>query len=186
MKKIILALATLALFSCNKDDDPVIVYDPAAEMYEKMKGWYELTEMYTETPVDVNYDGIPATNMIEEIDCLTGTQFVSYKTRIDTHNNFKEMRVDLAHTEYEPNTQIPTECFYTIDSSYDFIIDPVTGELDITWSFEEREADHGPLTYAKWEDNVLRLEYDKRFYTSEGWQTVKMHLTYVKLPADAD
>ena len=63
-----LFLLVFSIFSCSSDDGP-------AEESEisKASGTYELIELNVNPPQDINADGTASTNLLDELDCISGT-----------------------------------------------------------------------------------------------------------------
>jgi len=181
MKNFIVMLSALALISCNDDPPATINITSKHQPAYGIEGRYKLIEMYTETPVDVNYDGVPTTNMLEEIDCLTGSSLETFRAVIEITDHNNSIVIDHANSKVTPNDDTPPDCFHTLRLPYDFDFNFETHEFEITSRFEERETECGYLISAKVIDDMVITEYDKIFFTSEGWQTVRMHMKHQKL-----
>ncbi|MDG1572251.1 hypothetical protein OZ410_07985 [Robiginitalea sp. M366] len=65
MKKLVIALVALSLWSCSKDEGPAP--NPNADL---VLGTWNLTELRISPPQDVNEDGNTTTNVLDELDCI--------------------------------------------------------------------------------------------------------------------
>ena len=72
MKKNIAVMAllatTLLLFSCSSDDNDPGVEEPSAAL-----GTWQLTELNINPPQDIDMDGTPTSNILDELPCATGS-----------------------------------------------------------------------------------------------------------------
>ncbi len=68
-KKMVLSfLVVMVLFSCSNDDGTAPIDENAQAV-----GTYQLTELNVSPQQDVNEDGTPSANMLDEMNCMTGT-----------------------------------------------------------------------------------------------------------------
>ncbi|MFD2585595.1 hypothetical protein ACFSQJ_01560 [Croceitalea marina] len=67
-KNVFLFLCLISLFSCNLDDGVDGITPPNFAAV----GLWDLSEVVMNPPQDLNDDGISSTNLLDELDCLTG------------------------------------------------------------------------------------------------------------------
>jgi hypothetical protein len=177
----ILAIASL-LFACNKGDDPVIFDNSEHLLLDQMKGRYNLEQLYTDVPLDLNFDGEYNTDLYLEIDCVTMFPLALTNATVQYYasSGFRDMGLEVPDSYVYSDVEPYSQCFSQVSYVYEFDVNVETKELEITWRFEEPEIESGPLTAARWQDDKLYFEFDKIYFTSEGWQTVKLYVVYVK------
>ncbi len=178
MKPLHLILLLVLTISCSKDDDKEYKVD---SFYESMVGRYRLTKMYTDVPIDVNFDGASQTNMLQEIDCHLSIPFGLYYATFEYQYSYGE-RLDLAFNVANSQTyseEIPMQqCFLNDQLMYiGILINKTSGEIIIN-ERSINESEYGTLTYGRYENHKFYLDVDKIIFTSEGWQTIPMYFEY--------
>ena len=69
MIKLLILFATLLALSCSNDDDGGSGPDPN---FERVVGTWDLTELTISPGQDIDGDGTFTTNILEELDCISG------------------------------------------------------------------------------------------------------------------
>lgn len=77
MKKILYSLLIVSLFACTGDDKP-----ESHVFLKQIIGEYRLTAAYTDVAIDINFDGVPQTNIIEEAEC-----YIYFRLDFTGHNS---------------------------------------------------------------------------------------------------
>ncbi|MBQ4818721.1 lipocalin family protein [Aquimarina sp. MMG016] len=70
IRVVFLFVVSLGLFSCSSDDD-------APSVMGSLVGTWELTSVTGGIPVDLNMDGTPSTNLLQELPCFKDTLVVN-------------------------------------------------------------------------------------------------------------
>lgn len=65
---IVLFILMFSIISCSSDDGPA-----AESEISKASGTYVLTELNVNPPQDINEDGTSSTNLLDELNCISGT-----------------------------------------------------------------------------------------------------------------
>lgn len=189
MKKILYMLLAIVILSCQKEDDLSTPKVEENELLKKMAGKYYLVKMYTDVPVDLNFDGVYQTNMFVEIDCLHHTvlEWLTSDMVYSASRDHKAMGIYLANSNVYSDTPPLNQCFSQNALVYQIDVDRHTGEFTITGRDEDREAEYGRLTAVSWADDILYAEFSMPIFTSEGWQTVNMFVEYeLRYPSNTD
>ena len=86
MKNLQLLPFLLLLISCTSDKDENLVND--------FRGYYKITSIVSETPIDLNNDGLKSNNILEEISSPHTTLNGVYPNfyNAENGNNFAEVR----------------------------------------------------------------------------------------------
>ena len=184
MKQLLIILSILFLFSCSKEEDDVV---PVAhqELINKVKGLYYLRAAYTDVPIDLNHDGIPHTNLYEEVIYCIGSRILdSYSCKFSYRApHYVSLDIDVPITEYLEPEPVST-CLREVDLAYDYEIDFETEEVALVQSDYWDDFAAGFQTEfldLRWEDEVAYFTLKKEFYTSSGeWQEVTLYLEFVK------
>ena len=180
MKKIHLYIAIcLMLIGCGDDDTA----RNGNEFLNQITGVYYLTEVQSDVAVDLNLDGVPQTDLLTEIDCFSGYPPEAFRGDIifkPESGGYKSLNFRIIeHSRFLGDIPEDT-CFNEVSLVYEYTVNEETKEVIITWRDGEREAEYGTLVDVKWMDNKVHYTVNKRYYTSEGWQNVNIHLTYDK------
>src|SRR5699024_3010506 len=131
MKKLLLIVSVLFLFSSSKKDDDIL---PAAhqELINEVKGLYYLRAAYTDIPIDLNNDGIPHTDLYEEIIycgcCSLLDSFTSKFAYRAPH--YVALSVMIPTSEYVESRPL-NSCLREVGLSYDYEIDFETEEVSL-------------------------------------------------------
>lgn len=101
MKKITYLLLPLLLFSCSKDE---------TETYDNsLPGYYKITSVISETPLDLNLDGIESNDFLSEITAPHYFNGVSeqgtFMVNLEEFNYFAEIRPSKENIEFGNLTQ---------------------------------------------------------------------------------
>lgn len=176
--KYLSCLLIIALTGCNSDDNTSKNY------LKSLEGRYKLIEIHTETPVDLNFDGLKQTDLMEEIDCYMAFTLSQYRALIDYQNLFDERATldvevpeSVIYSEIEPFSQ----CFNNGQLYYEkFEVNEDTGEIIILARDEERELLLGKLISGKIIGDSLYFKFEVPLFTSEGWQTVIINEVFKK------
>lgn len=172
-------LLLLLLFSCNNDDAQK---NPNDEFFNNLKGHYSLKEMYSEIPVDLNFDNITNADLLSEIDCIIAFPPELYKASVEYYapSGKKVFTFETANQDIQNEDNIQSKCFYPASLSYSFDRSGPDNQIIITNRNTEREADYGILTNVTLQDDTFDFILKKEYYTSQGWQEVNTHLLYEK------
>lgn len=166
----------LSLFACAGDDDKPI---ESHEFLNELIGEYRLQAAYTDVAVDLNSDGIPQTNLIEEAECFY-YPVLSYRSQFRVNGGSKWFWLSIMYRDMESDEL----CLYSADMFYDYEVDEETKEILITYRGDANETEYGTLKKVKWIDDVAYYEYEKQFFTSEGWKTVTLTMEYKKISSN--
>lgn len=72
---IFLLFFTFLCTSCSKDDDPI-----TSDVNAEVLGTYSLTALNVSPAQDINEDGTTSTNLLDEMNCITGTLILNADT----------------------------------------------------------------------------------------------------------
>src|SRR5699024_5208384 len=101
MKQLLIIVSVLLLFSCSKEDDDIL---PAAhqELINEVKGLYYLHKAYTDIPIDLNNDGIPHTDLFEEIIYCGNSRLLNSYSCAFAYKapHYVSLDIDVPTTEY--------------------------------------------------------------------------------------
>lgn len=180
MKKALYIIVGLVLLSCEKDDN----HSNPDPYLTSLDGRYELVQCFTETPVDLNFDGIERTDMFVEIDCFKFFTLPMFKTIIDYNTLFEDttsLMVEVPRSYVDSDVEPFSQCFDNGQIYYENVeINKETGDITILMKNEEQEAQIGKLVSGQVDGDMLYFELDVPLFTSEGWQTVRMYEVYKK------
>lgn len=177
-------MAALAAFSCSDDDTK----EENRDFLNQVKGIYTLDKIISDTPLDLNYDGVAGTDIMAEIDCFSGYQVIDGNdvikdeiiSRPTLHGGiFNSLLVSLPEHDMI-NDEPYDNCYNKLSQVYGYAVNENTKEITITARDEQREAVHGTLTNIKWEDNTMHYWVKRKYLTPDGWQEVTLHITYRK------
>lgn len=185
MKKLLLLITSLFLLSsCSKSDDDSI---PARhqELINEVKGLYYLRAAYTDVPIDLNNDGIPQTNLFEEILYCNGSRTLDSHICIFSYRApyYVEIIIEVPTTEYLEPEPIST-CLRDAELAYDYEINFETEELSLVqsdWWDDFAAGFQTEFLDLRWEDGVAYFTLKKEFLNSSGeWQEVILYLEFEK------
>lgn len=178
MKKSVYFLFLMFLsLSCNNGDDKLTENH---EFQNKIIGEYRLSAAYTDVPIDLNFDGIPQTNVVEEAECFVYFPVDFYRAQFRINGEYKSLWLTIMYRDMESEEQ----CLYDTTMFYDYEVDEGTKEIVITYRGDANETEYGTLKRVKWIDNVAYYEYEKKFFTSDGWKTVVLTMEYKKISSN--
>lgn len=82
-------------------------------MVSDINGVYTLAEAYSDTPVDLNFDGVSSVNMMEEMDCQIFFPLFGYKATINNfqYNSSIELMVEIPYAEVLWKEEPYQQCF---------------------------------------------------------------------------
>jgi hypothetical protein len=180
MKKLLLLASLFIFLSC---DDKEAASDNSDAFLSRMAGRYTLTQIYTDTAIDLDFDGVPHTDMALEMDCQVFHPLQWYSADVDynpNHERYFDLMFQISNSDVTSETVPMEQCFFGDILLYnDSEINTDTGEITINeHSAPDREVEYGTLTHARYQDRVLYLEVDKIMFTAEGWQHIPMHFVY--------
>lgn len=184
MKQLLIIVSVLLLFSCSKEDEDILP-EAHQELINKVKGLYYLRAAYTDVPIDLNHDGIPHTNLYEEVIYCNGSRILNSYSCAFTYKapHYVSLDIDVPTTEYLNPEPIST-CIRDSDLAYDYEINFETGEVALVQSDYWDDFAAGFQTEfldLRWEDEVAYFTLKKEFYTSAGeWQEVTLYLEFVR------
>lgn len=184
MKKLLIIVSVLLLFSCSKEDEDIL---PAAhqELINKVKGLYYLRAAYTDVPIDLNHDGIPHTNLYEEVIYCNGSRILDSFSCIFSYKApyYVDLHINVPTSEFLEPEPVST-CLREVGLFYDYEIDFEIEELSLVQSDYWDDFAAGFQTEfldLRWEDGVAYFTLKKEFYTSAGeWQEVTLYLEFVR------
>lgn len=178
-KFLYLSIILLLLFSCDKNDDGRAVSN---EYLFYMEGRYVLKEMYSEEPLDLNFDNIYNTDLFEEMDCQVVYPLQLYDASVEYHESSDRLEIifDVSNSQVYSESEPYQQCFVNQSLYYSkILVDESTGDVSvITSGTPEREEEFGYLTGGHYNERKLHLNVDKILFTSEGWQTIPIHIVY--------
>lgn len=184
MKKLLLIVSVLFLFSCSKEKEDVMP-EAHQELINKVKGLYYLRAAYTDVPIDLNHDGIPHTDLYEEvIYCNSSRILDSYSCTFSYKAPYYvDLHVNVPTTEYVGPEPVST-CLREGELAYNYEIDFETEEVSLVqsdWWDDFAAGFQTEFLDLRWEDEVAYFTLKKEFYTSSGeWQEVTLYLEFVK------
>lgn len=176
MKKILLLIAGLSLLACD-DDSGVETH----EFRNSLVNLYSLRSITSKTPIDLNGDGVPQTDLMNEA-CIASTHFDGYYAQftVNERNGYQSFSVDIPSSNYSFFYEAMTTCFDERTLHNEVKVDETTKKIEITDRFEEWEAEHGSVIEIGWDNEILSFTVVKKLYTSQGWQEVTLNLEYTK------
>ncbi|MDR0830350.1 MAG: hypothetical protein LBN95_09635 [Prevotellaceae bacterium] len=194
-KKLFLLLIVLIFGSCNRTpEEPKI--DTAATTREfaktKIAGKYSVAKQMSDIPVDLNLDGIANTDLSKEFTCVWGNYEYSTRMIFDGLNEnenacFKVEAVVLYNVVDYNREPAEQGCFNYWVKYYQYemtSISPATFEFEFYYNKGGREHYweelFGVPKNLSWQNDTLYFEFQKDFYTSDGWQTVNCNFEFVK------
>ena len=178
-KLLYISIILVLLFGCEKSDDES---HRANEFLLHMEGRYVLKEMYSEEPLDLNFDDVYNTDMFEEMDCQVVYPLELYDASVEYHvsSNRLELMFEVSNSQVYSESEPYQQCFFNQSLYYSkILVDEGTDDINvITSGTPEREEEYGYLTGGQYNERKLHLNVDKILFTSEGWQTVPIHIIY--------
>ncbi len=147
-----------------------------------MRGRYVLKQVYSDIPLDLNFDNIYNTDLFEEMDCQVIYPLQLHHASLQYHISSDKLEIMFEVSNSQVYSESPPyqQCFVNQSLYYSkILIDESTGNIDvITSGTPEREVEYGYLTGGYYNERRLLLDVDKILFTSEGWQTIPIHLVY--------
>lgn len=99
MKKTIAILSLFLILACSSDDDDF----SNPEFVEAVTGRYQLTELYTDTAIDFDGDGIEVNDLLTVHNyCNMSTIFDSYSARI-VHKTYTRVNFLIPYSGFDNN-----------------------------------------------------------------------------------
>ncbi len=189
MKTIILALLFLfALVSCGNDDDAH--KEESHEFRDNLLGWYRLEAAYTDTPLDLNGDGIMSTDIFAETSHCEGTLSPQYYLcrfvhHVSFDDDWLDISVDVPYSKYSMFEEDYTTCVYENKRFYQCEVNEKSKEVIIEYDYPELQDEFRIwIQEVNWEDETAYFTFKKEFYTSAGtWEEVTLYMEY-KLDPD--
>lgn len=175
----LLCLVICHLFlGCSSNDDGK---SKPGSILADMEGKFRLVEMYTETAVDLNLDGLSGNDLFSEIPCTLYSSLDTYEIDVaynNTYGDYAGISIDVPSSYVFPNSDPVSQCFIDANLTYlDIKANQETGELIIS-NRDYEENIYGELLQAMFIDDTFYLDFDVPLFTSEGWQTVRIHQTF--------
>ena len=183
MKKVICILSVAIFLSCSDDDTK-----ESHVFLDQVRGIYTLDKIESDIPLDLNFDGIAKTDVMEEIECFSGYQVINdayvIKDEIISRpsslgGDFNSLNISIPEHDLI-NGEPYDRCFNKLWLIYTYDVNEKTKEIAITGRDTAREAVHGMLTDIKWENNVMHYWVKRKYLTADGWKDVMLHITYNK------
>lgn len=197
MKNLQLLSFLLLLISCTSDKDENLVND--------FSGYYKITSIVSETPIDLNNDGLKSNNILEEIssshttlngvypnfyNAENGNNFAEVRPLVEQSNstqfiyfNFPEQYISYLNDDLELN--IPILMHYTtsmnIDYKYEFINQ---NEIKIINNNPEWNSQFGEIkSLTRIDKNNFEIDLDKKMFdfSSKQWMVLKVKAHYQKV-----
>lgn len=197
MKNLQLLPFLLLLISCTSDKDENLVND--------FRGYYKITSIVSETPIDLNNDGLKSNNILEEIssphttlngvypnfyNAENGNNFAEVRPLVEQSNstqfisfNFPEQYISYLNDDLELN--IPILMHYTksmnIDYKYEFINQ---NEIKIINNNPEWNSQFGEIkSLTRIDKNNFEIDLDKKMFdfSSKQWMFLKVKAHYQKV-----
>ncbi len=183
LKKTLLFLMAVLVLSCSKDDSNTVDLKKQ-ELIEKVHGLYRLRAATTSVPIDINLDGVPQTNLFEEVRyCNNTLNLVSYSCKITHRSTYDEIIFEVPTSEFIEH-YLPTTCIRDKGLAYPFEFDVPNNTIKLGQSdhWDEFAADFKTeILTMTWEEDWVYFTLKKEFYTSSGeWQEVELYLEYEK------
>jgi len=197
MKKLLLIPFLIFLTSCNSDKDENLVND--------FRGYYKITSIISETPIDLNNDGYKSNNILEEIssphttlngvypnfyNAEHGNNFAEVRPLVEQFNatqfiffNFPEQTISYLNDDLELN--IPLLMHYTTSMNGDFTYEFMNqNEIKISDNNPEWNSKFGEIkSFTRIDKNNFEIDLNKKMFdfSSKKWMVLKVKAQYVKV-----
>jgi hypothetical protein len=142
--------------------------------------------------VDLNFDGTANTDLSQEFTCVWGNYQYFVEISLDglteKGNAYFNVATIVLYNDVNNYDRIPTDegCFFYWVKYYGYeLVDTSTMEFQFSRIYPSGgkylwEGLFGVLKKLYLQDNHLYLEYEKDFYTPDGWQTTNCYFEFAK------
>ncbi len=176
----ILAVIGFSVVSCSNDQQ-----DNTNRYLKEMTGRYRLSEIYTDEAVDLNYDGVANTDLFIEMDCIEWP-FVFYTAQVQhLSDDYIPLSYNVPITS-RPEPYPSMQCFSPGSMFYNLNVNRNNGSISVVDGDlvdDETELERGKLEVVTYNNDTLRLEFNRRLMTRHGWQNFRFHMTFGKDPS---
>jgi hypothetical protein len=197
MKNLLLLPFLMLLTSCNSDKDENLVND--------FRGYYKITSIISETPIDLNNDGLKSTNLLEEITSPhttlngvfpnfynpeNGNNFAEVRPLVGQSNstqfiafNFPEQSISYLNNDLEMN--IPILMHYSTSMNAGIVYEFINqNEIRIIDNNPEWNSQFGAIkSLIRIDKNNFEIDLDKKMFdfSSKQWMDLKVKAQYKKV-----
>jgi hypothetical protein len=187
----------MLLTSCNSDKDENLVND--------FRGYYKITSIISETPIDLNNDGLKSTNLLEEITSPhttlngvfpnfynpeNGNNFAEVRPLVGQSNstqfiafNFPEQSISYLNNDLEMN--IPILMHYSTSMNAGIVYEFINqNEIRIIDNNPEWNSQFGAIkSLIRIDKNNFEIDLDKKMFdfSSKQWTDLKVKAQYKKV-----
>ncbi len=175
MKKLVLLFFVLFLFSCDKD---------AEENAIPFTGFYKISSMTADQPIDINNDGLASTNLMEEMELYFNNTAPDLEIRPHEFTESNALLIAFSFPDQFSVGGYPeyTSGYFdfnksTLGSSFKFIDDEIILETN---SIEEIAVVLQTVTYR---NDIVEAAYTKAYYDfkTDEWEELNITVVYVKM-----
>lgn len=174
-----IAAGLVVCMSCSSDKP-----DDTNHYLQEMTGRYWLSEIYTEEPVDINYDGAANTDMKIEMDCRAWPFGIFMAQILDISKTYKQLSYNTPVIN-NPEPYPVQQCFGMGSMFYSLDVNKDNGTITILNKDlvdEPTILERGSLELVRFSNDTLHLEFNRRLMTRPGFKNFRLHLIYVKDP----
>ena len=175
-----IAAGLAVCISCSSDKP-----DNTNHYLQEMTGRYRLSEIYTDEAVDLNYDGVANTDLFIEMDCIEWP-FVFYTAQVQ---HLSDDYIPLSYNvpvNSRPEPYPSMQCFSPGSMFYNLDVNRNNGSISVVDGNlvdNETELERGKLEVVNYNNDTLRLEFNRRLMTRHGWQNFRFYMTFGKDPS---
>jgi len=180
MKKTIAILSLFLILACSSDDDDF----SNPEFVEAVTGRYQLIELYTDTAIDFDGDGIEVNDLLTLDYCNISSLFDSNTARI-VHKTYTNVSFQIPYSDSDlGNNLYQSICIQSQNIFSDLFIDETNEEVSLVQSdfWDDYSANfNARVTDLHVENEILEITLENKFYTpNDEWVETDLYMIFEK------